>query len=152
MGGQSKLAQLLDRIISTANVDQYAELVMDKYLRRQLIKVGNQVIAFGYDTKQPLGTILQESEQKIFALTQDRPRGGLVATAEILTQTFNEIESRSLGTTLSGIPCNFYDLDGLTQGFQRSDLIIVAGRPAMGKCLAHDSEIVLGDGSMQIIS
>lgn len=152
VGGQSKLAQLLDRIISTANVDQYAELVMDKYLRRQLIKVGNQVIAFGYDTKQPLGTILQESEQKIFALTQDRPRGGLVATAEILTQTFNEIESRSLGTTLSGIPCNFYDLDGLTQGFQRSDLIIVAGRPAMGKCLAHDSEIVLSDGSIQTIA
>ena len=152
VGGQSKLAQLLDRIISTANVDQYAELVMDKYLRRQLIKVGNQVIAFGYDTKQPLSTILQESEQKIFALTQDRPRGGLIATAEILTQTFNEIESRSLGTTLSGIPCNFYDLDGLTQGFQRSDLIIVAGRPAMGKCLAHDSEIVLSDGSIQTIA
>lgn len=151
VGGQSKLAQLLDRIISTANVDQYAELVMDKYIRRQLIKVGNQVIAFGYDTKEPLSNILQESEQKIFALTQDRPKGGLTPTAEILTQTFNEIESRSLGTALSGIPCNFYDLDGLTQGFQRSDLIIVAGRPAMGKCLAYDSEIVLSDGSIHTI-
>jgi replicative DNA helicase len=133
VGGQGKLAQLLDRIISTANVDQYAELVMDKYLRRQLIKSGNEVIALGYDTKQSLSNILQESEQKIFALTQDRARGGLTPTSEILTQTFNEMESRSMGTTLSGIPCNFYDLDGLTQGFQRSDLIIVAGRPAMGK-------------------
>ena len=133
VGGQSKLAQLIDRIISTANVDQYAELVMDKYIRRQLIKVGNQIIALGYDTKESLGKALEQSEQQIFALTQDRPRGGLTATAEILTGTFNEIESRSLGTALSGIPCNFYDLDAITQGFQRSDLIIVAGRPAMGK-------------------
>ncbi|MFZ4665730.1 MAG: replicative DNA helicase [Prochlorotrichaceae cyanobacterium] len=133
VGGQSKLAQLIDRIISTANVDQYAELVMDKYIRRQLIKVGNQIIALGYDTKESLAKALEQSEQQIFALTQDRPRGGLTATAEILTSTFNEIESRSLGTALSGIPCNFYDLDAITQGFQRSDLIIVAGRPAMGK-------------------
>ena len=133
IGGQNKLAQLVDRIITTANADQYADLVMDKYMRRQLIKVGNQVIAMGYDTSEPLSKILQKSEQQIFALAQERPQGGLTATAEILASTFNEIESRSLGTALSGIPCNFYDLDAITQGFQRSDLIIVAGRPAMGK-------------------
>jgi replicative DNA helicase len=60
-------------------------------------------------------------------------RQGLTHTAEILTRTFDEIETRSLGTAVAGIPVNFYDLDALTQGLQRSDLIIVAGRPAMGK-------------------
>jgi replicative DNA helicase len=134
IGGQSRLAQLIDRVISTANVDQYAELVMDKYLRRKLIKAGNEVIQLGYDTATPLEQVLDQSEQKVFGITQDRPQGiGLTPTSDILTTTFNEIESRSLGTALSGIPCNFYDLDGMTQGFQRSDLIIVAARPAMGK-------------------
>jgi replicative DNA helicase len=60
-------------------------------------------------------------------------RQGLTPTTEILTGTFEEIETRSLGTAVAGIPLNFYDLDALTQGLQRSDLIIVAGRPAMGK-------------------
>jgi replicative DNA helicase len=152
IGGQSRLAQLIDRVISTANVDQYAELVMDKYLRRKLIKAGNEVIQLGYDTTTPLEKVLDQSEQKVFGITQDRPQGiGLTPTSDILTTTFNEIESRSLGTALSGIPCNFYDLDGMTQGFQRSDLIIVAARPAMGKCLAANSEIVLADGSVRTI-
>ncbi len=152
IGGQSRLAQLIDRVISTANVDQYAELVMDKYLRRKLIKAGNEVIQMGYDTTTPLEKVLDQSEQKVFGITQDRPQGiGLTPTAEILTTTFNEIESRSLGTALAGIPCNFYDLDGMTQGFQRSDLIIVAARPAMGKCLAANAEIVLADGSVRTI-
>jgi replicative DNA helicase len=134
IGGQSRLAQLIDRVISTANVDQYAELVMDKYLRRLLIKAGNEVIHLGYDTTTPLEQVLDQSEQKVFGITNDRPQGiGLTPTSDILTSTFNEIESRSMGTALAGIPCNFYDLDALTQGFQRSDLIIVAARPAMGK-------------------
>jgi replicative DNA helicase len=62
-----------------------------------------------------------------------RPQGGLTPTADILIDTFSEIEQRSLGVVLPGVPCGFYDLDAMTQGFQRSDLIIAAGRPSMGK-------------------
>jgi replicative DNA helicase len=152
IGGQSRLAQLVDRTITTANVDQYAELVMEKFLRRQLIKAGNEVVGLGYDTEKKLEEVLDQSEQKIFGITQDRPQAGLTSTSEILTTTFNEIESRAMGTALSGIPCNFYDLDAMTQGFQRSDLVIVAGRPSMGKCLAHDSEIVTAGGAVLTIS
>ena len=151
IGGQSRLAQLVDRVITTANVDQYALIVMDKHLRRQLIKAGNEVIGMGFDTKQPLEQVLDQAEQKVFSITQDRPSSSLVGTAEILTSTFAEIESRAMGTALSGIPCNYYDLDAMTQGFQRSDLIIVAGRPSMGKCLAEDSEILLADGRVTTI-
>jgi len=134
VGGQNRLAQLVDRTISTANVDQYAELVIDKALRRQLIQAGNEIIKLGFDSRQPIETVLEKSEQQIFNITQSRPRSqGLVSTSEILTATFNEIEQRSTGMEASGIACNFYDLDAMTQGFQRSDLIIVAGRPSMGK-------------------
>lgn len=133
VGGSTRLAQLLERIIGTAAIDQYAQLVMDKYLRRQLIKAGNEVMELGFDQRRPLGGLLDEAEQKIFSISKERPQGGLVPAVEILTSTFNEIESRSMGDSVAGIPVNFYDLDAITQGLQRSDLIIVAGRPAMGK-------------------
>jgi replicative DNA helicase len=133
IGGQSRIAQLVDRTISAANIDQYAALVMDKYTRRKLIQVGGEIAQMGYDTSTPLETVLDQAEQKVFNITQDRPQQGLIATSDILIDTFSEIEQRSLGIVLPGVPCGFYDLDAMTQGFQRSDLIIAAGRPSMGK-------------------
>lgn len=133
VGGQARLAELVDRTISAVNIDQYAQLVTEKYLRRKLIQVGTEVAQLAYETNSPLEKILDQSEQKIFNITQARPQQSLVATSDILTTTFSDIESRSLGLVLPGISCGFYDLDAMTQGFQRSDLIIAAGRPSMGK-------------------
>jgi replicative DNA helicase len=133
VGGQNRLVELVERTLSTASIDQVARLVHDKYLRRRLIRSGNEVIALGFDQARPMEQVLDEAEQMIFAISQEKPSQGLTPTAEILTRTFEEIETRSLGTAVAGIPCNFYDLDAMTQGLQRSDLLIVAGRPAMGK-------------------
>ena len=133
VGGNNRLVELVERVPSTASIEQVARLVMDKFLRRQLIRSGNEVIKLGFDQSLPMEQVLDQAEQTIFAISQEKPSKGLTPTAEILTQTFEEIESRSLGTSVAGIPVNFYDLDAMTQGLQRSDLIIVAGRPAMGK-------------------
>ena len=133
VGGQSRLAQLIDRTISAANIDQYAKLVMDKYTRRKLIQSGGEIIQLGYETETPLEEVLDQSEQTLFGITQERPTQGLTATSDILTDTFSDIEQRSLGMVLPGLACGFYDLDAMTQGFQRSDLIIAAARPSMGK-------------------
>jgi replicative DNA helicase len=148
VGGQSRLAQLVDRTVSAANIDQYARLVMDKYTRRKLIQSGGEIIQLGYETKTPLEEVLDQSEQALFGITQARPTQGLTATSDILTDTFSDIEQRSLGMVLPGLACGFYDLDAMTQGFQRSDLIITAARPAMGKCLSAHAEILLSDGSI----
>jgi replicative DNA helicase len=133
VGGQAKLAQLVDRTVSAVNVDRYAALVKEKFLRRKLIQASQEVSELAFDTAKPLEIILDQSEQQIFAVTQDRVRQGLTATEDILATTFADLEQRSLGKVLPGLSCNFYDLDAMTQGFQRSDLIIVAGRPSMGK-------------------
>jgi replicative DNA helicase len=133
VGGQSRLVELYDRTPGAVNIDLYAQLVMDKYLRRRLIRVGNEISDLGHDTAQELPEVLDSAEQKVFNITQARPQDGLVSTAEVLTQTFADIESRAIGQTLPGLACGFYDLDAMTQGFQRGDLIIVAGRPSMGK-------------------
>ncbi len=132
-GGQAKLAQLVDRTVSAANIDQYAKLVMEKYTRRKLIQTGGEIAQLGYENDASIESILDQAEQNLFGITQDRPQQGLTATADILTDTFSDIEQRSMGMVLPGLSCGFYDLDAMTQGFQRSDLIIAAGRPAMGK-------------------
>jgi replicative DNA helicase len=133
IGGTTKLAQLLNRTVSAVNIDRYAALIMDKYVRRQLIAAGHEIVDLGYDRAAELETVLDESEQKIFRLTQERPQQGLVSISETLIQAFNEIENLHQEIALPGIPCGFYDLDGMTSGFSRSDLIIIAGRPSMGK-------------------
>ncbi|HEY9829413.1 MAG TPA: replicative DNA helicase [Stenomitos sp.] len=133
VGGQSKLAELVERTVSAVNVDRYAALVVDKYLRRQLIQAGNDITELGFETSIELETVFDQAEQKIFSLTQKRPQQGLVPISETLIQTFQEIETRQEGAALPGISSDFYDLDVMTGGFQRSDLIIVAGRPSMGK-------------------
>jgi replicative DNA helicase len=133
VGGLTKLAQLVDRTVSAVNIDQYAVLVEDKYQRRKLIEAGNNIVQLGYETAVPLETVLDRAEQEIFSITQERPQQDLVSIGETLNQTFQDLENRNEGLTLPGISSGFYDLDSMTGGFQRSDLIIVAARPAMGK-------------------
>jgi replicative DNA helicase len=133
IGGTSKLAQLVDRTISAINIDRYASLIMDKYLRRQLIKAAQEIAELSYDTTRELEFVLDESEQKIFRLTQKRPQQGLVPVAQTLAETFNNIENLHQQITTPGLNSEFYDLDAMMSGFQRSDLIILAARPSMGK-------------------
>ncbi|MBD2453760.1 replicative DNA helicase [Nostoc sp. FACHB-87] len=133
IGGRNKLATLVDRTVSAVNIDALAGLVMEKYLRRQLIKAGNEIVHLGYETETELPIVLDKAEQKVFGVTQERPQSGLVHISDTLVNTFQDIETRHQGVALPGIPCGFYDLDAMTSGFQRSDLIIVAGRPSMGK-------------------
>ncbi|HEY9812437.1 MAG TPA: replicative DNA helicase, partial [Candidatus Sericytochromatia bacterium] len=133
VGGLNKLVQLVERTVSAVNIDALAALVMDKFLRRQLIKAGNEIVQLGYETATELETVLDQSEQKIFGLTQIRPQAGLIPISDTLIQAFQEIETRHEEVALPGLTCGFYDLDAITGGFQKSDLIIIAARPSMGK-------------------
>ncbi len=133
IGGQSKLAQLLERTVSAINIDSLAVLLMDKYVRRELIQAGNEVGQLGYDTGKSLEQVLDQSEQKVLNITQVRPQSGLTAVSEIVIETCRAIEERHDSLAPPGLTCDFADLDAMTGGFQRSDLIIIAGRPSMGK-------------------
>ena len=152
VGGMGKLAQLVDRTVSAVNIDRFAALVMDKYLRRQLISAGHEIIELGYDTTQELDVVFDECEKKIFRLTQKRAQEGLVSISETLVHTFTELEKLHQKTSSPGLETDFYDLDAITGGLQRSDLIILAGRPSMGKCCEANSEIVLADGRVCTIA
>ncbi|MGI2903590.1 replicative DNA helicase [Tolypothrix sp. VBCCA 56010] len=151
IGGRNKLASLVDRTVSAVNIDALASLVTEKYLRRQLIKTGNEIVHLGFQTETELPIVFDQAEQKVFNVTQERPQSGLIHIENILINAYQDIEDRHQGVALPGIPCGFYDLDAMTTGFQRSDLIIVAGRPSMGKCLHENAEILLSDGSISTI-
>lgn len=132
-GGDSKLAELLDRTVAAVNIDRYAQLVVDKWKRRQLIQSGNEIVELGYKVEEPLEEVLNQSEQKLFAISHTRSDANTQELGSTLVDCFNNIEMLSTGEKQAGLPSGFYDLDAMTGGFSRSDLVIIAGRPSMGK-------------------
>jgi replicative DNA helicase len=133
IGGLKVLIELLSQIPNLIYLEEYLRLVKDKYIRRSLIKLGYETINSSYITSIPLENILNDLESKLFSLTIEIKTQKIFSSAELLNDVFSELKSKALDSKLPGISSGFYDLDSLTQGFQKSDLIIIAGRPSMGK-------------------
>ena len=135
IGGVKVLIELLSQIPNLVYLEDYLRLVKDKYIRRSLIKLGYETINSSYITSIPLETILNDLENKLFNLTNEIKIQKLSNSAELVNNIFFELKTKSLNPNpkLSGVTSGFSDLDSLTQGFQKSDLIIIAGRPSMGK-------------------
>jgi replicative DNA helicase len=130
IGGQAKLASLVERTVSAVNIDRYAALVMDKYLRRQLIHAGNEIVQLGYEVSTELEVVLDQSEQKIFNLTHSEATAvDIEQPIDILIRIYDQLGSPKLKGRATGI----HDLDKLIGGLKRKNLYIVAGRSGMGK-------------------
>src|SRR6056300_192334 len=127
------LTELVNQSGRSGELESYLILLLDKYLRRSLILSAQNVSKLAEDNSLSLENIFDQAEQLLFDVTQKKPNLGLLPASEVLLETFLDLEQRSKEGQLAGIPSGFFDLDMLTQGFQKSDLIIVAGRPSMGK-------------------
>ncbi|PZD96599.1 replicative DNA helicase [Paenibacillus sambharensis] len=133
-GGVSYLAKLASGVPTAANVDYYAQIVEEKSLLRRLIRTATQIVQNGYAATDEVGILLNEAEQRILEISNRRSSSGFVSIRDVLMEVFERVEflyGHKGGTT--GIPSGFPDLDKMTSGFQRSDLIIVAARPSVGK-------------------
>ena len=133
IGGVKVLIELLNQIPNFVYLDEYIRLMKDKFLRRSLIKIGYKAINSSYITNFPLENILTEFEQELFNLTNQFKLTELASSAELIYDIFLELKQKALSPSLPGLTSGFYGLDSLTQGFQKSDLIIMAGRPSIGK-------------------
>jgi replicative DNA helicase len=133
IGGIKVLIELTSTIPNLTYLPDYIKLVKDKFIRRRLVQLGSSVINSGYITNIPLEGILNDLENKVFNLTNEIKTQTLVSSAELLKDIFAEMKQKSSNPGSSGLSSGFYDLDSLTQGFQKSELIIIAGRPSMGK-------------------
>ena len=133
IGGIKVLIELISQVPNLVYLEEYIRLLKDKFLRRKLIKLGYEIINSGYITNISLENIITDFENKLFNLVTEIKTQKLFSSAELLNSVFLELKKKSLSPTLAGLSSGFHDLDLLTQGFQKSDLIIIAGRPSMGK-------------------
>lgn len=135
IGGRNKLASLVDRTVSAVNIDALAQLVMDKYYRRQLINVSGEIFELAHDQTQEMGKQLETAFTKVLEVnnsaiaSQSEP----TSLSSILIDAFERIESRNMGTRSFGITTGFCNLNAMLGGFKPEKLITIAGRPAMGK-------------------
>jgi len=134
VGGPGLLADLADIAISPAHVDHYATLVRDKALLRGFIDAAHSAVDHAYSQQADPEIALEEAERAIFAATQDRHAKGFASLGEVVQAALGVIEKRFKQKGLvSGVPTGFQRLDTLTTGLQPGDLVIIAGRPSMGK-------------------
>ena len=134
IGGLEYLASLPDKVPTTANVDKYITIVEEKSLLRGLIKTANELINLGYSENEDVGVLIDQAEKKIFDIMQQRNNKGFQEIKDILIESFAEIEKLyNQKQPITGVPTGFADLDYKTAGLHKSDLVLVAARPAMGK-------------------
>jgi replicative DNA helicase len=133
IGGIKVLLELINQIPNLIYLEEYIRLVKDKFLKRSLIKLGYEIINSGYISNMPVENILNTLENELFNLTNKIKTQKVSNNAQLLNNIFYELKEKFLNPTLPGLTSGFHSLDLLTQGFQKSDLIIIAGRPSMGK-------------------
>jgi replicative DNA helicase len=134
IGGVAYITQIMDNVHTAANVEHYATIVLEKFVMRRLITICNDVSTQCYAGDRDAAEVLDEAERHIFEISQQGMFKGFESIGKIIRDHFKNIEALyQSGSHISGMPTPFEDLDSLTSGFQKSDLIIVAGRPGMGK-------------------
>lgn len=134
IGGSAYLTELTNYVPTAAHAESYAEIVAQKAVRRRLIKASGEISELGYDEQTTTQELLQQAEAELFAVSDQSLKQDLTSLESILTDSFDRLEElhRNKGA-LRGVRTGYRDLDNMTAGLQRSDLIILAARPAMGK-------------------
>lgn len=134
VGGSAYLSELTNYVPTAAHATAYAEIVAEKAVRRRLIKASSDISELSYDEDQSTQELLSQAESELFSVSDQSLKQDLVSLESVLTDSFDRMEelNRNKGS-LRGIRTGYRDLDTMTAGFQRSDLIILAARPAMGK-------------------
>jgi replicative DNA helicase len=134
VGGAAYLASLVDNVPSAANVAYYAKIVKEKAILRQLIGTATGILKNSYDSGMDVDDVLDEAEHSIFDISENKIRPSFYLLKNIIKDTFKTIENLyEKKNLITGVPTGFARLDDLTSGLQKSELIIVAGRPSMGK-------------------
>jgi replicative DNA helicase len=134
IGGASYLAELTERVPTAANIAHYAKIVRERSILRGLIEAATEIASRGYQASDDVDQLLDRAEQLIFGIQERKVKQAFTRTGDLVVETIRTIERLyEKKQAVTGVPTGFTDLDRLTAGLQPSDLIIVAGRPSMGK-------------------
>jgi len=134
IGGPSYLTELTNFVPTAAHVEQYADIVAQKALRRRLIAASKEIGGLGYDESRQLSELVEEAETRLFEVSQQHVKQDVISLEAILAESFDRLDDLHKDKQkIRGVPTGFKDLDNLLAGFQKSDLVILAARPSMGK-------------------
>ena len=144
VGGPSYLTELTNFVPTAAHVEQYADIVAQKSMRRRLIQTSHEISGLGFDESKSLKELIEEAETRLFQVSQQHVKQTIVSIEDILAESFERLDDLHKDKKkIRGIPTGFKDMDDTLAGLQRSDLFILAARPSMGKTafvlnLAHN--------------
>lgn len=134
IGGPYYISQLTNRVVSSANIEFHARIILQKHIQRELIRISSDIIRDAYDETMDVFDLLDKAESGLFSVNETNLRRSFSAMPELVQEAIKEIEAaKDSDNTLRGVPSGYTELDRITQGWQKSDLIILAARPSMGK-------------------
>lgn len=134
VGGAYYISQLTNRVASSANVEYHSRIILQKFIQRELVRVSSEIIKDAYEDTTDVFELLDRAEQNLFAVSERNIRRQQGEMHQLMAQAIKDIEiAKDAETKMRGIPSGFTELDRITNGFQKSDLIILASRPGMGK-------------------
>lgn len=134
VGGASYLTELTNFVPTAAHVEQYADIVAQKALRRRLITASREIVGLGYDESKQLRELIEEAETRLFEVSQQHIKQDVISLEAILAESFDRLDDLHKDKDkIRGVPTGYKDLDSMLAGFQKSDLVILAARPSMGK-------------------
>ncbi|TRX35221.1 replicative DNA helicase [Flavobacterium restrictum] len=148
-GGDFYLIQLTQKISSSAHIEFHSRIILQKFIQRSLIRISSEIIEESYDETTDVFDLLDKAESKLYEVTQGNVKRSSETAQSLVLQAKKRIEEIAGQEGLSGIATGFEKLDKITSGWQPSDLIIIAARPGMGKCLGKGTKVLLFDGSLQ---
>ena len=134
IGGIEYLTDVVDSMVTAANLEYYIKIIQEKYLRRRLIEVSTNITTTAYEEDSDTNEVIDNAEKQIFTVTKERSAGEFKSISEVLRSTQSRLEYLAQnGDAITGLPTGFTDLDLITSGLHENELIIIAARPAMGK-------------------
>jgi replicative DNA helicase len=143
IGGRTQLATMQSAVPTAANIEYYGRIVKEKAYKRRLISAGGNIAGYGYDDSIEAEEAINQAQSLVFGVADDRDQRELARLYDLLGPAMERISLQmESGQGVIGVPSGFHDLDRMTGGFKDSDLIIVAGRPSMGKCIKSDSLVI----------
>jgi replicative DNA helicase len=152
VGGMQYLGELTETTPTIANAENHGRIVADLAQVRRMIGVAHDIVARGYGERGAADTFLDYAAAQVFAVAQKRSKSTLIPLETAVQEAFERIEkSLERGARITGTESGFRDLDEMTSGMHPGQMIVIAARPAMGKCLTADAKVLLADGSVQTI-
>ncbi len=150
VGGAYYIAELTSKVSSAANIEYHARIIIEMAIKRDLIQIASQVHQDAYEDTTDVFELLDKTEQSIFKISDANLRKNYDNMKSLMFLAIKELqEKKNHKDGLTGIPSGFSRLDRITSGWQRSDLVIIAARPGMGKCLGKGTKVLMFDGSLR---